>query len=194
MAAREEVKAQLYNIFYEEEKGFSAKPDIRCTRDYAKEGKAHIHFTVVSKIFPERTGYRRLKAIVAVIICTILILLLLLDSNESFLLDIVLSAIIVVMIFGLTSEQVNKIIVAGRDIEISSDGIDLKGRNLTWSQIMGTYILLRRCRMQLVLLLDNGEILKQDLARYGKFSFLRSRQIAGLCCYIEHFKGKVASW
>jgi hypothetical protein len=97
------------------------------------------------------------------------------------------------MIYGITIQQLVKN-VPGDDIEISLEGIDLKERHLTWDQIMGTYILLSSYRTQLVLLLNDGEIIKQDLQNYGTFSFRKSKQIAEICQYIEHFKSKVPGW
>jgi hypothetical protein len=201
MATREELKEQLYDAFYKEECSLlnkpgiedDAKPCIWHTQHYAKESKIVIPFLVVSKLFPKRANYRRSKAAAGITIGTIIVLILLFDDTGSFLSRIVLSAIGALMVYGITIEQLVRV-VPGNHIEISSEGIKLKDRNFTWDQIMGTYIVFRRYKMQLVLLLDDGEILRQELENYGKFSFRRGKQISEICHCIEHFKNKAPGW
>lgn len=203
MATREELKAQVYNVLYEEEyallsktaKAFDAEPDIRHTRRFVKKNEKIIPDPITAKLFPESMEHRIGPVIVGIIACAITVWFIFFNGRD---LSVWIRILGVVSFFVVCSILIARSTKADPEIyiEVSSAGIDLNGYSFAWEQILDTYIVKRPHRnapAELVLLLDNGNIFRESLRNYKTASSCWAPQHDELCFYIEHFKRKMVN-
>lgn len=171
MLTREELKTRCYNIFYEQEYSFEVEPTIEPTERYARDYSYPIPAASKSIVFRESLPYR-LGRLLIVMFFSGLVIAGVFNTGADESSQITLIGVGVWLLVGVIYWRLFMQINPEWDMEISQAGMSLQGKCFTWEQILGTYFLLRKGTSEgtkLVLLLDNGEILYQEILHYTRF-------------------------
>ncbi|QHS59827.1 hypothetical protein [Chitinophaga agri] len=186
MLTREELKTRCYNIFYEQEYAFEVEPTIEPTERYVHDYSYPIATGSSRIIFRESLPYR-LGRLLIVLFFSGLVIAGVFNTNEEQSIQTMVTGVGVWLLVGIFYWRLFMKINLEWDMEISYAGMSLQGRSFTWEQILGTYFLRRKGTSEgtkLVLLLDNGEILHQEILHYTGFIRDAKRAVSSS---IRHF-------
>ncbi|MCF6406981.1 hypothetical protein L3C95_29040 [Chitinophaga filiformis] len=201
MLTREQIKAHYYKLFLDDElscRGFvnsfvGSKPTIKDTTSYVRPGRTHFPDNATSRVFRESFLYR-LQLFLLVGVPAIALIGVIFQVGEERPLWLNRLAALLMLLALVISWWKTMQRKEHRRLEISAAGISIGHRHFPWMNIVGTMMVRRlgeNKKYKLVLLLDNGKIIRHDVEYY--YSFL-SRSRRDISVAIEHFKSKVPGW